>query len=128
MVIGGVTCYMTAGEYEDGTLGEIFIDIAKAGSAIRATMDAFAKNFSIALQQGTPLRTLLHAHRGTDFQPNGPVVGEGSPVANCTSIIDWVLQELEYLYGENNASPYAADAVRAAEEPVPAEVPAVRNP
>lgn len=90
--------YLTFGEYEDGSLGEVFIDVAKAGAALRAVMDAFARTFSIALQHGSPLATLVEANCGIGFLPNGPVESEGSSVASCQSIIDWAMAEVRSVY------------------------------
>lgn len=99
-VLGGTTCYLNCGQYEDGSLGEIFINVAKAGAALRATMDSFARNFSVALQYGTPLEKLIATHKGIDFLPQGPVAHDdsGSEVKTATSIIDWVCQEIENAY------------------------------
>lgn len=98
--------YLTFGEYEDGALGEIFLDVAKAGAALRAVMDAFARTFSIALQHGTPLEVLVEANSGIGFLPNGPVESEGSEVRVCQSIIDWAMEELRWAYlGGERISP-----------------------
>jgi ribonucleoside-diphosphate reductase alpha chain len=98
--VGTTTFYLTCGEYEDNTLGEIFVDVAKAGSAIRATLDSFAKNFSIALQYGSPLKVLVEAHIGLDFEPSGPVIAGGSAVHECRSIVDCIMLELKNVYLE----------------------------
>lgn len=97
-MVGGTTIYLTCGEYEDGTLGEIFVDVAKAGSALRAVMDAFAKTFSAALQYGCPLGDLVTLHKGIDFQPNGEVKGEGSSIESAASLVDWLVRVLEEVY------------------------------
>jgi ribonucleoside-diphosphate reductase alpha chain len=97
-VIGGTTCYLGCGEYDDGTLGELFLDVAKAGSALRATMDAFARGFSVSLQHGIPLESLVALHLNTDFAPQGYVIAEGSPVKEVKSIVDWAMQELVFAY------------------------------
>lgn len=94
----GTTCHLSCGEYEDGSLGEIFLAVSKAGSAMRAMLEAFAINFSISLQSGTPLKDLISTHRGVDFQPQGVVVGDFTQVKKATSIIDYVMQELEKHY------------------------------
>ena len=90
--------YLGLGEYEDGTLGEIWFDVAKAGSAMRAMMDAFARTFSIALQHGVPLNVLVAANEGIGFLPDGVVQSEGSVVQVCTSILDWAMSELGSIY------------------------------
>ncbi len=125
-VIGGATCYLTAGEYDDGTLGEIFVTVSKAGSALRGVMDAFARNFSVALQHGTPLVVLLKTHRGTDFAPQGPVVHDdsGSEVVRASSIIDWVTREVENAYLRPAGKPLP---VRRCDPPAPEKAAGYRS-
>lgn len=96
--IGGTTCYLTMGEYPDGTLGEIFVDVAKGGSAMRAVLDTFARTFSVALQNGAPLEELIRTNKGLEFQPNGDVIAGGSQVKRAKSIIDWIVREIENAY------------------------------
>jgi ribonucleoside-diphosphate reductase alpha chain len=108
---GGVaplTCYLTCGEYPDGSLGEIFIVVARCGTALRAMLDHFARSFSTSLQYGVPVEAAVKTHRDSlDFLPSGTVRankappredGCGSDVTSATSIIDWVFQEVENAY------------------------------
>jgi ribonucleoside-diphosphate reductase alpha chain len=95
--VGGQTLHLTAGEYEDGTLGEVFLDVSKAGSGMRALVNALAISMSLGLQHGVPLRLYIDALRGIQFEPSGGV--EGSPVvAKADSILDYVARELEAYY------------------------------
>src|SRR5205085_857420 len=85
------------GEYEDGALGEIFIDIKREGWAFQSAMSAFASAVSIALQHGVPLEELVEEFLWTRFEPNGPV--EGNPhIKMTTSIIDYIFRELAITY------------------------------
>lgn len=92
--IEGQTCYLTVGMYEDGSPGEIFVDVAKAGSFVQGVLGTIARSVSIALQCGAELNTVLHMLRGHDYSPKGTVVGE-TTVSHCTSVMDWVASELE---------------------------------
>ncbi len=95
--IGGQGMFLGCGEYEDGRLGEIFLDMHKAGSAVRGFMHALATTMSIGLQHGVPLQCYVDALKGLDFEPNGPVLG--SPLVNqATSVVDFVVKELEATY------------------------------
>ena len=96
--IAGVVVYLTCGEHDDGALGEIFVDVSRAGSALRAVMDAFARTFSVALQHGTPLNVLVECNKDHGFLPCGAVKSEGSGVKSCASIVDWVAKTLEETY------------------------------
>ena len=91
--IDGKALYLTLGLYEDGSIGEIFLDIAKCGEALRFWTADAAIAFSIALQNGTPLEDLVKTYLGSHSQPAGCV--EGHPaVEKCTSIMDCVSQIL----------------------------------
>ena len=97
-VVGGHKIYLRTGEYEDGTLGEIFIDMHKEGAAFRSLMNCFAIAVSMGLQHGVPLSAYVDQFTFTRFEPGGPV--EGHPnVKFATSIIDYVFRVLgvEYL-------------------------------
>lgn len=95
--VGGHPVYLTCGDHEDGTLGEIFLDMHKQGTSLRGFMHALAIVISLALQHGVPLATIVESLRGMDFPPQGPV--EGSPaVSEATSVVDWVVRELEAAY------------------------------
>jgi ribonucleoside-diphosphate reductase alpha chain len=91
--IGGTKGFLTANAYEDGTLGEIFIVIDKDGSTIAGMMNSFAMTFSTALQNGTPLETLVKLHKNSVFEPRG-MTGD-KDVPNCTSIPDYIVRKLE---------------------------------
>ena len=96
--VGGHKIFLRTGEYEDGTLGEIFIDMHKEGAAFRSLMNCFAMAVSIGLQYGVPLETFVEQFTFTRFEPQGPV--EGHPnVKFATSIVDYIFRVLgvEYL-------------------------------
>jgi len=95
--IGGHKVYLRTGEYEDGSLGEIFIDMHKEGAAFRAMMNNFAMAISLGLQHGVPLDEYVDAFTFTRFEPNGIVIGNDS-IKNSTSIIDYIFRELAVSY------------------------------
>jgi len=95
--IGGTKLYLRTGEYEDGTLGEIFLDIHKEGAAFRAVLNCFAIAVSMGLQHGVPLEEFCDAFLFTRFEPNGMVVGSDT-VKFSTSLIDFVFRELAISY------------------------------
>jgi ribonucleoside-diphosphate reductase alpha chain len=95
--IGGQTCYMTVGEYSDGRPCELSIDVSKCGTMVRGVLDDMARIISVALQHGTPIRSVVRTVRSSSYPPNGEVAGS-SRVADCTSIVDWVMSELEHAY------------------------------
>jgi ribonucleoside-diphosphate reductase alpha chain len=95
--IGNHKVYIRTGEYEDHSLGEIFIDMHKEGAAFRAMTNAFAIAISLGLQFGVPLDEFVDAFTFTRFEPNGPVTGNAS-IKNCTSIIDYIFRELAVTY------------------------------
>jgi ribonucleoside-diphosphate reductase alpha chain len=97
--VGGHKIFLRTGEYDDGTLGEIFIDMHKEGAAFRSLMNCFAMSVSIGLQYGVPLQTYVDQFTFTRFEPQGPV--EGHPyVKFATSIVDFIFRALgvEYLH------------------------------
>ncbi len=96
--VGGNKIFLRTGEYEDGTLGEIFIDMHKEGAALRSVMNCFAMLVSMALQYGVPLEVLVEQFVFTRFEPQGPVQGHDR-VKFATSVIDYVFRALgvEYL-------------------------------
>ncbi len=97
--VGGHKLFVRTGEYDDGTLGEIFIDMHKEGAAFRSLMNCFAMSVSIGLQYGVPLQTYVDQFTFTRFEPQGPV--EGHPyVKFATSIVDFIFRALgvEYLH------------------------------
>lgn len=95
--IGQHRVYVHTGEYEDGTLGEIFIDMHKEGAAFRAMMNCFAIAVSMGLQHGVPLQDFVDRFTFTRFEPNGPV-SDNSQIKMCTSIVDYVFRELGASY------------------------------
>ena len=97
MSIGGLKCYLHAGEYEDGTLGEIFLDTHKEGAAFRSIMNCFAIAISIGLQYGVPLEEFCDAFLFTKFEPQGMVQGHPA-VKMATSIIDCIFRDLAISY------------------------------
>ncbi|TAM58896.1 vitamin B12-dependent ribonucleotide reductase [bacterium] len=96
-IIGGHKVYLRTGEYEDGTIGEIFIDMHKEGAAFRAMMNNFAIAISLGLQHGVPLEEYVEAFTFTRFEPNGPVTGHEN-IKMATSIIDFIFRELAVSY------------------------------
>ena len=95
--VGGHKVYLHTGEYQDGSLGEIFIDMHKEGAAFRAMMNNFAMAISLGLQHGVPLEEFVDAFTFTRFEPNGIVIGNDS-IKNSTSIIDYIFRELAVSY------------------------------
>jgi ribonucleoside-diphosphate reductase alpha chain len=96
-VVGGHKVYLRTGEYEDGSLGEIFVDMHKEGSAFRALIDSFAIAVSMGLQYGVPLEQFVEAFTFTRFEPAGIVQGNDS-IKNATSILDYIFRELAISY------------------------------
>lgn len=95
--VGGHKVYLRTGEYEDGTLGEVFIDMYKEGSAFRSLLNAFAVAVSKGLQHGIPLEEFVDTFTFTRFEPQGIV--EGHPnIKFATSVIDYVFRVLGYEY------------------------------
>jgi ribonucleoside-diphosphate reductase alpha chain len=98
-VVGGHKVYLRTGEYEDGRLGEIFIDMHKEGAALRSLLNNFAIAISLGLQYGVPLEEYVDAFTFTRFEPQGPVQGNDS-IKYATSILDYVFRELAISYME----------------------------
>ncbi|MFL5364375.1 MAG: vitamin B12-dependent ribonucleotide reductase, partial [Myxococcales bacterium] len=109
--VGGNKVFLRTGEYEDGTIGEIFIDMHKEGAALRSVMNCFAMLVSIALQYGVPLEVLVEQFVFTRFEPQGPVQGHDR-VKFATSVIDYVFRALgvEYLKRDDLAHVTPEDA------------------
>ncbi|PZM11133.1 vitamin B12-dependent ribonucleotide reductase [Rhizobium tubonense] len=95
--IGGHTLFLRTGEYDDGRLGEIFLDMNKEGSALRALINNFAISVSLGLQYGVPLEEYVDAFTFTKFEPAGIVQGNDA-IKNATSILDYVFRELAISY------------------------------
>ena len=98
-VVGGHKLYLRTGEYDDGRLGEIFIDMHKEGAALRSLLNNFAIAVSLGLQYGVPLDEYVDAFTFTRFEPSGPVQGNDS-IKFATSILDYVFRELAVSYME----------------------------
>src|SRR5207245_9491236 len=89
--------YLRTGEYDDGRIGEIFIDMHKEGAALRSFINNFAIAVSLGLQYGVPLEEYVYACTFTRFEPAGPVQGNDS-IKYATSILDYVFRELAVSY------------------------------
>jgi ribonucleoside-diphosphate reductase alpha chain len=96
-IVGGHKVYLRTGEYADGKLGEIFIDMHKEGAGFRAMMNNFAIAVSVGLQYGVPLEEFVDAFTFTKFEPAGMVQGNDS-IKNATSILDYIFRELAVSY------------------------------
>ena len=96
-VVGGHKVYLRTGEYDDGRLGEIFIDMHKEGAALRSIINNFAIAVSLGLQYGVPLEEYVDAFTFTRFEPSGPVQGNDS-IKYATSILDYMFRELAVSY------------------------------
>jgi ribonucleoside-diphosphate reductase alpha chain len=96
-VVGGHKVYLRTGEYEDGQVGEIFLDMHKEGAAFRSLMNCFAIAISLGLQHGVPLEEFVDAFVFTRFEPNGMVKGNDR-IKMSTSVIDYVFRELAITY------------------------------
>jgi ribonucleoside-diphosphate reductase alpha chain len=127
--IGGHEGYVTAGLYEDGQPGELFIVMAKEGSVVSGLMDSFATSVSLALQYGVPLRVLVDKFSHTRFEPSGFTGNPAIPIAK--SITDYIFRwlALKFLPTENEESGVEAapDPAPAAGAPAPAAAPAPRS-
>ena len=100
-VVGGHKVYLRTGEFEDGRLGEIFIDMHKEGAAFRSLMNNFAIAISLGLQYGVPLDEFVEAFTFTRFEPAGLVQGNEA-IKNATSILDYIFRELAVSYLDRN--------------------------
>jgi ribonucleoside-diphosphate reductase alpha chain len=94
--INGQAIFLRTGEYGDGTLGEIFIDMAKEGATMRSMMNCFAISISIGLQYGVPLEEFVDKFAFTKFDPSGFV--EHPNIKSTTSIVDFIFRVLGYEY------------------------------
>ncbi len=100
-IVGGHKIYLRTGEYDDGTLGEIFLDMHKEGAAFRSLMNNFAIAVSLGLQHGVPLEEFVDAFVFTRFEPNGIVSGHDR-IRLSTSILDYVFRDLAINYLERH--------------------------
>ncbi|MEQ8825978.1 MAG: vitamin B12-dependent ribonucleotide reductase [Filomicrobium sp.] len=112
-VVGGHKVYLSTGEYEDGRLGEIFIDMHKEGAAFRSLMNNFAIAISLGLQYGVPLDEYVDAFTFTRFEPAGLVTGNET-IRNATSVLDYLFRELAVSYlGRNDLAHVEPDEMSA---------------
>ena len=95
--IGDHKVYLYTGEYDDGKIGEIFIDTSKEGELVKALMNNFAIAVSLGLQYGVPLDEFINAFIGTKFEPSGKVVGNDR-ILSASSILDYIFRELAISY------------------------------
>lgn len=94
---GNQTFYLTCGEYENGKLGEVFLDASKQGTFLRGVIGTLARVMSLSLQWGVPVSELVKLLKGLDYPPQGPV--EDTDLAiSVKSVADWIAQELEEAY------------------------------
>ncbi len=98
-IVGGHKLYLRTGEYPDGSLGEIFVDMHKEGAAFRSLMNSFAISVSIGLQYGVPLEEFVEAFSFTRFDPSGIVQGNDT-IKMATSVLDYIFRELAISYLE----------------------------
>jgi ribonucleoside-diphosphate reductase alpha chain len=96
-IVGGHKVYLHTGEFDDGELGEVFIDMHKEGAAFRSLMNNFAIAVSLGLQYGVPLEEFVDAYVFTRFDPSGPVEGNDQ-IRHATSILDYIFRELAISY------------------------------
>src|SRR5215813_9186733 len=128
-VVGGHKVYLRTGEYEDGSLGEVFLDMHKEGAAFRSLMNCFAIAISLGLQHGVPLEEFVDAFVFTRFEPNGMVKGNDA-IKMSTSVIDYIFRELAINYlGRTDLShvpdeDLRSDAVGSRMEATPSVAPA----
>ena len=95
--IGNHKVYLHTGEYEDGKIGEIFIDTSKEGELVKALMNNFAIAISLGLQYGVPLDEFVNAYLDTKFEPSGKVYGNDR-IMSASSILDYIFRELAISY------------------------------
>ena len=95
--IGDHKVYLHTGEYEDGKIGEIFIDTSKEGELVKALMNNFAIAISLGLQYGVPLDEFINAYVNTKFEPSGKVYGNDR-ILSASSILDYIFRELAISY------------------------------
>lgn len=116
-IVGGQKVYLRTGEYEDGTLGEVFVTLGKAGEALRAVMDCWAMAVSRGLQYGVPLEDHVRTFAATRFEPAG-IVRDHERIKVCTSLMDFIVRDLAIHYLGRDDLANVPDAARVAEDPV----------
>lgn len=97
VTIEGHTVILTVGEYDDGTPGEVFVEILKEGTTLAGVLGTLSRLVSLSLQDSAQLSTLIHSLRGITYPPMGRVDGSRA-VSECTSVTDWLASELEARY------------------------------
>jgi len=107
-IVGGHKVFLRTGQYDDGTLGEIFVDMHKEGAAFRSLMNAFAIAISIGLQHGVPLEKFVDQFLFSRFEPNGIVMGNDR-IKMTTSIIDYIFRELAINYLHRHELAHVSD-------------------
>ncbi len=111
--IGGQSVYIRTGEYDNGQLGEIFIDMHREGASVRSLLNCFAISISLGLQHGVPLEEFADAFVFTRFEPSGIVTGNDK-IKMATSVIDYIFRELAVTYlGRNDLSHIDSDETSA---------------
>lgn len=104
--IGGQSFFLSFGEYADGSLGEVWLEAAKEGTFLRGIVGSLARSFSVAIQCGADLRCMVESLKGLNFPPNGDVLGDsGAVLGRCTSVVDWVAQEIHVRYCDGQSVP-----------------------
>lgn len=106
--INGQSVYIRTGEYENGQLGEIFIDMHREGAAFRSLLNCFAISISLGLQHGVPLEEFVDAFVFTKFEPSGVVTGNDK-IKMATSVIDYIFRELAVTYLNRNDLAHVSD-------------------
>jgi ribonucleoside-diphosphate reductase alpha chain len=110
--VGGHKVYIRTGEYEDGSVGEIFLDMHREGAAFRSLMNCFAIAVSLGLQYGVPLEEFVDAFVFTRFEPSG-IVGGHDRIKMATSVIDYVFRELAITYlGRDDLAQVSTEDIR----------------
>jgi ribonucleoside-diphosphate reductase alpha chain len=121
-VIEGHKIYLRTGEYPDGKLGEIFIDMHKEGAAMRSLMHNFAISISLGLQHGVPIEEYVDAFTFTRFEPMGSVAGDAH-VKYATSILDYIFRNLGVKYANRADLAHVDSMEDFPEEPPPSNRP-----
>lgn len=122
--VGGHKVYLRTGEFEDGSLGEIFVDMHREGAAFRSLMNCFAIAISLGLQYGVPLEEFVEAFVFTRFEPNGAVQGHQN-IKMSTSVIDYIFRELALSYlGRTDLVQVKPEDLRGDTVGIPSQAPA----
>jgi ribonucleoside-diphosphate reductase alpha chain len=115
--VGGQPLFLRTGEYSDGTLGEIFIDMAKEGATMRSLLNSFAIAVSVGMQYGVPLEEYVDKFIFTRFEPSGIV--EHPNIKTATSVLDFVFRALAYEYLDRDDLVHVQDEEKMLHEPLP---------